>query len=256
MGRQVGVLGRSALAAAAIILVAGLVVAFIGMGPQRQTAATLASPLAPGVPTGAWPTTTTKGDAGPVAPSPVTTLSPRPEDTPITGGAILDLAPSTSYWSLVRKKDVIAVGEIKEVGAARWNTADGKRPVGFWSLSVEQRRRYFIYKPVVLRVHRFIRTPDPRVESLIFGEPGGQVGQDSWGFRGDPQTPFTAGEKVLVFLAKISLNALPEYPADANPSLLNSGGKHTITDGRARYREIDLPLDEVVRRVEEALRQQ
>lgn len=37
------------------------------------------------------------------------------------------LAFLNEYWWVVHETDVITIGTVKEVGPARWNTADGKR---------------------------------------------------------------------------------------------------------------------------------
>lgn len=260
MGTLVGALGKVVVSAAIVVLAAGVLLAFVTMGPPRQAPVALAptpTPQAPGPEVAPTPTPPTSPAPAPKTAPPYPTPKPRPEDAPILGGAIGEPFPTTSYSDLVREKDIIAIGMVKEVGPARWNTADGKRPPVYHNLPYNEQRRYVIYRPIVVQVERYIKPEAPGAQVITFGQAGGQVGQDSFVYSGDPQTPFVGGERVLVFLKRGSLNALPGYAPEANPSFFNAGGKHTVgADGRARYREIDLPLEEVVRGVEEALRQQ
>lgn len=259
MGKLVGDIGKGIVAVVLLALAAGIFLTFITLGPQRQTPVALAPTPAPGAPgqvtaPTATPPTTVTPTSKPAPPNPV--QKPRPEDAPILGGAILDPYPTTSYRNLAHEIDVIVIGMVKEVLPARWNTGDGKRPPVYHNLPIAEQRRFVIYTPVVIQVQRYLKAAQPAVELIAFGQAGGQVGQDRFVYSGDPQTPFVAGERVLVFLKAGSLNALAEYPPEANPSFFNAGGKHDIAaDGRARYREIELPLEEVVRRVEEAVRQ-
>lgn len=229
--------------------------AFITMGPQRQTAATLApipTPVIPRQGSLATPTPapTPTSQPGQKPPKQFPTPTPIPENTPIyieTSGHIIP----NYEWGVSQAESAI-IGVVKSKLPARWNTPDGKRPPIWWGLPGEKRVEYGIFTPFVVEVQRYLYKPQMETE-IIVAMAGGQVGIDSQKAGSGDAPVFEVGQRFLAFVDRHPDPGMRDTVRVDGKVFWIPAFKHDITaEGRARNRWMDLPLDEVVRRIEAA----
>ncbi len=118
-------------------------------------------------------------------------------DDPIT----ISLGSYPGPWqpeALAQYADVIALGTVKEVLPARWNTADGKRHPSLGTSDVPPGMSH-IYSPVILEVERYLKNPQAERTVTLYML-GGNVGQDR--MVSDDAAQFQVGERVFVFLGR------------------------------------------------------
>jgi len=142
--------------------------------------------------------------------------------------------------------EVIATGNVLQVGTARWTTVDGKRPANPHA----DNNREYIFTPVVLQVNAALKGA-PGTSELALLVPGGVVGQDSVDLGSDHDAIFQVGERVMVFLNRATsvdrvqlLNKQPLWRVNVRYTLTASG---TATN---RFRS--LPLSQLVGEINRA----
>jgi hypothetical protein len=115
-----------------------------------------------------------------------------------------------SLEKLVLMADSIAVGEVTNISPSKWNTPDGKKPVGVNNAS------YVIYTDIYINIIEYLRNPDTTV--IVIRVLGGTVGHDRMEFEDQPS--YDVNEKMLIFLRE-----------DADPRTKSIEPKHFVTAG-------------------------
>ena len=90
--------------------------------------------------------------------------------------------------------DPIVIGTVLQVRDARWSTPDGSRP----ATGCGGPPYYRIYTPVVVRVEQVVKGAVLPAQEIVVEGYGGSIGQDRQIQL--PDTPYTAGERALLFL--------------------------------------------------------
>lgn len=139
--------------------------------------------------------------------------------------------------------DKVAVAVVQQIGTARFNTPDGKKPSE--SEMVHFGSKYVIYRPVILRVTGPIKGEEREIRTHILG---GLAEGIRFEVEGTPQVDL--GEKVLVMLENRSITGLDEMSHNIRALY------HLDDAGVARDRESneELPTAVLLDRVEKTAR--
>lgn len=155
----------------------------------------------------------------------VNTTMELPED--FIGHMIIDInaeMEKLSYNDLNRRSEVILIGTVQEIHAAKWNTPDGKIPVdSFDDLQSEDT----IYTDINISVDQYLKNPQPSDELIVRIE-GGAV--DDVIIITDYEPDFTEDEKVLLYLNKGPFRLTETIGPEHFVVTGNMQGKFTLTD--------------------------
>ena len=182
---------------------AGASAALAACGQPETAPAGAAVPALPGagtpIPDGPVRIPTTVNAPDPqYRPTPDHPLPPQPTqppEAPVNSIAIADGSPNATRAT--REATVVALGTVRQVLPARWNTPGGGRPAN--PHSRESRQRDTIFTPVIVQVERYLKGSRPQPQIHLFAN-GGTVGQDAVRFSGPMTFTFHEGERVVVFL--------------------------------------------------------
>lgn len=100
----------------------------------------------------------------------------------------------------IARADSIALVTVEEVGRARWSTADGQGSIAAVQKAIRSEKDApVIYRPVTLKVEKYLKNPQPETTLTIHqlgGEVDGVIFEASWdiGFQKDM--------RAVVFLAR------------------------------------------------------
>lgn len=100
--------------------------------------------------------------------------------------------PLLDTEELSNRSEMIVIGTVKEILPSKWTSADGKRPNGIDSFSLENS----IYTDVTISVDKYLKNPSSSKEVTVRID-GGTVGNDT--LEADYEPTFKPGEKVLLF---------------------------------------------------------
>lgn len=93
----------------------------------------------------------------------------------------------------------IALVTVEAVGPPRWNTPDGKVPSMSIQEAIQSGMDPVIYRPVTLRVEKYLKSPQPDT-MLIIHQAGGEL--DGVVFEVPDAIGFQEGMRAIVFLAR------------------------------------------------------
>ncbi len=147
----------------------------------------------------------------------------QPPEAPISVAVIADGSPNATRAT--RQATLVALGTVRQVLPARWNTSGGGRPAN--PHSQESRQRDTIFTPVVVQVERYLKGSRPQPQVHLFAN-GGTVGRDSVRYSGPVTYTFREGERVVVFLQEDQLD--PAAP-DGGPFWLLIDQRYLIDRG-------------------------
>jgi len=99
----------------------------------------------------------------------------------------------------VAQADSVALVTVETVGAARWNTLDGKAPSQPIQELIQLRMNPVIFRPVTLRVERYLKNPQPEL-TLTIHQVGGEV--DGISVHAPEGIEFQEGTQAIVFLSR------------------------------------------------------
>ncbi len=125
----------------------------------------------------------------------------QPPEAPINVSVIADGSPNATRGT--QQATLVALGTVRQVLPARWNTPGGGRPANPYS--PESRQRATIFTPVIVQVERYLKGTRSQPEVQVFAN-GGTVGQDWVRYNGPMTFTFHEGEHIVVFLKEDQLN--------------------------------------------------
>ncbi|HKY55669.1 MAG TPA: hypothetical protein VJM08_15235, partial [Anaerolineales bacterium] len=99
----------------------------------------------------------------------------------------------------VAQADSVALVTIETVGAARWNTADGKAPSQPIQELIQLGMNPVIFRPVMLRVEQYLKNPQPEI-TLTIHQVGGEI--DGIRLLAPEGIEFQEGTQAIVFLSR------------------------------------------------------
>lgn len=175
-----------------------------------------------------YPPTTAGGPDPQYRPTPDHPLPPQPTqpaEAPINISVIADGTPNAR--SATQEATLVALGTVRQVLPARWNTPGGGRPAN--PHSQESRQHDTISTPVIVQVERYLKGSRPQPQVHIFAN-GGTVGQDWVRYSGPWTFTFHEGERVVVFLKEDQLNP----PAPDGSPFWRLVDQHYLIDGNDR----------------------
>lgn len=151
--------------------------------------------------------------------------------------------PLLDTEELSNRSEMIVIGTVKEILPSKWTSADGKRPNGIDSFSLENS----IYTDVTISVDKYLKNPSSSKEVTVRID-GGTVGNDT--LETDYEPTFKPGEKVLLFLTDdvvtSTSNIEPKHLRVTGCML----GKFTLTDdGKAVRRDKTVSQDELLSKI-------
>jgi hypothetical protein len=134
---------------------------------------------------------------------------------------------------------MILIGRVKEILPSKWTSADGKRPDGIDSFSLENS----IYTDITISVDRYLKNPSSSKEVTVRLY-GGTVGNDTLEAHDEPT--FKPGEKVLLFLTDDVVTSTKDIKPEHFKVTGCMLGKYTLTDdGKATRLGENITLDEL-----------
>ncbi len=132
-----------------------------------------------------------------------------------------------SLDDLIRRADIIVLGDVDIVDASRWNTIDGNLPDNITAKTITS--KYIIYTDQVFLPQQIIKGIDNQ-ESIRIRNFGGQVGQDIMTMSPDPT--LDPKEIYLLFLVKDS--TWSSENDQAHYIILGADqGLYKVSDGKA-----------------------
>lgn len=153
--------------------------------------------------------------------------------------------PLLDTEELSNRSEMIVIGIVKEILPSKWTSADGKRPNGIDSFSLENS----IYTDITISVDKYLKNPSSSKEVTVRID-GGTIGNDI--LEVDYEPTFKPGEKVLLFLTDdvvtSTSNIEPKHLRVTGCML----GKFTLTDdGKAVRRDKTVNQDELLSAIKE-----
>lgn len=139
----------------------------------------------------------------------------------------------------------VAFVTVESVEAARWNTPDGKAPESIADYYYRTGITPLIFRPVNLRVDRYLTKPQPQT-TLTIAEIGGEA--DGVKIENDKAVGFKPGMRAILFLARKGEAASTDWGVYS---------AYTIDKGTASSKidEKILSVDELVARIEKKARE-
>lgn len=177
------------------------------------------------------------------------TDSPSQDNTKLSNNDMPLYSKSSASLPLLDNKELsnysqmIITGTVKEILPSKWTSADGKRPNGIDSFSLENS----IYTDITINVDKYLKNSSSSKEVTVRVN-GGTVGNDT--LEADYEPTFKPGEKVLLFLTEdvvtSTSNIEPKHFRVTGCML----GKFTLTDdGKAVRRDKTVNQDELLRTI-------
>ncbi|WP_245860368.1 hypothetical protein [Methanosarcina spelaei] len=148
--------------------------------------------------------------------------------------------PLLDNEELSNRSEMIIIGTVKETLPSKWTSADGKRPKGIDSFSLENS----IYTDITINVDKYLKNPSSSKEVTVRLD-GGTVGNDT--LEADYEPTFKPGEKVLLFLTDDVVAGTSKIGPKHFRATGCMLGKFTLTDdGKAVRRDKTVNQDELL----------
>jgi len=164
-------------------------------------------------------------------------------EEPITSSMSASL-PAFNHTELSDRSEMILIGTVKEILPSKWTSADGRRPNGIDSFSLENS----IYTDITINVEKYLKNPSSSQEITVRID-GGTVGNDT--LEADYEPTFKPGEKVLLFLTEdvvVGTNNIEPKHLTVTGCMV---GKYTLTeDGKATRLGENTTLEELLNTIE------
>ena len=153
--------------------------------------------------------------------------------------------PLLDIEELSNRSEMIVIGTVKEIHPSKWTSADGKRPNGIDSFSLENS----IYTDITISVDKYLKNPSSSKEVTVRVD-GGTVGNDT--LEADYAPAFKPGEKVLLFLTEDAVISTKDIKPEHFKVTACSLGKYTLTDdGQAIGDYKTISQDELLSKIKE-----
>ena len=147
------------------------------------------------------------------------------------------------------QSDLIVQGTVTQILAARWTTADGKRPANPHAAD----NWASIYTPVLLRLTQTLKGEVVQPE-IVIAAIGGTVGLDSVEWETDKSQNFKQGDNVVLFLgSSVSYEYAGPLTKELGRTVWHAYTRYDVTsDGQAINVDRRLPLADLVNEINKA----
>ena len=166
-------------------------------------------------------------------------------DTPITMIGVHGAAVPRAIEERSRQAAVIALVTVERVEPARWNTPDGTAPANLQTSGQTTGESPLIYRPVHLRVERYLKQPQDQAMITVH-QLGGQLDGVTFA-TSEEMVTFEEGQRAVVFLSRKHPPAAVEWGVYS--AYILEGGEAVSPVDQNR-----VPLDALLARIGTALK--